>query len=1046
MGLSRFDHLLDPSRSSCVYALTVIDSLEAGTALLQLGASGAMKAFWNGRDVVSDSTYRRADPDRTVTRLRAREGPNRLLVKICSEEEGTLGLYARLTDERYRAWPTARSRMGDAAVFAAVVPASSASVRIRGPLETLVNEVEVRGRDADRQLLAASFLARTGAEARTSHRARDLARAACHRGRLKQACLLLNEVGLDRNERIEGVRTALELDPRDADVLLTMAREMLDGPEPRLARSFIEKALVLAPAEPEALALEAELTALMGFPRTALSEAMSLLEQHPRVPRLIALAADLAEQSGSAATAITMADRLLGVRFDDADSLELVARAALARGDTKALVARLEDLARLSPHDREVVYLAAELFEGAGKSGLAEELLRAWTEQAPHDPRGWKLLGLDLVRHGQREAGLTALGRAAMLKPQDSWLRDYLGHLEPRPRFEESFVVQPERFLSWRSPKGDEDVRYLVDQHVVRVHQSGLASRYRQIAVEINSRDAARRYRIRSIQLTPESQRLKVVAARVFRPDGAVENSVARGTVPVSEPWYRLYYDVVAEMIEMPPLEPGDVVELSYLIQDTAESNAFNDYFGDFVFIEEDVPKELWRYVLIAPQTRRFYFGPLPRKRVTHTSERDGQRIVELFESRDVPAILVEHDMPGLSSTAAYLHISTYENWEKLGNWYRGLIRHQLTTDERIRSQARRLVRGIGSDTERVRAIYEWVISSTRYVGLEFGIHGYKPYRAPLVVSRGFGDCKDKASLLVAMLGEVDIDAEFVLVRTRDLGAVKPLPASLAIFNHAIVHVRSPDIWLDGTAEHHGIRELPFGDQEATSLRIGTQRAVFGTTPAMPPDRNSETTTLDVLLDPDGDARLEVRTVIRGRDAAALRQTLEASHTRRERFESLLASSYHGARLGDLEVSDLERVSRPVNYSFTAYVPAYARLLDETLEVPADPGIDLTSRFARLASREQVLVVGPSFVSSRRAIVHVPSGHEVAHLPTPTEIDTRFGKLSLGVDVDGDEINLSRRFELAVDEVSPADYADFVVFAREVDDALAARIRLERRR
>ena len=70
------------------------------------------------------------------------------------------------------------------------------------------------------------------------------------------------------------------------------------------------------------------------------------------------------------------------------------------------------------------------------------------------------------------------------------------------------------------------------------------------------------------------------------------------------------------------------------------------------------------------------------------------------------------------------------------------------------------------TDEARVRAVYNFVVENTRYVGLEFGIHGYKPYKVTQVLARRFGDCKDKASLLLALLREVGVDADLVLVRT----------------------------------------------------------------------------------------------------------------------------------------------------------------------------------------------------------------------------------------------------------------------------------------
>src|SRR4029079_11975552 len=115
-------------------------------------------------------------------------------------------------------------------------------------------------------------------------------------------------------------------------------------------------------------------------------------------------------------------------------------------------------------------------------------------------------------------------------------------------------------------------------------------------------------------------------------------------------------------------------------------------------------------------------------------------------------------------------------------------------------------------------AVYNFVVTNTRYVALEFGIHGYKPYRVDRILARRFGDCKDKASLIHAMLKIAGVDSRMVLLRMRNLGYIGEEPASLAAFNHAIVYIPKYDKFLDGTAEFHASGELPSADRRGTGL------------------------------------------------------------------------------------------------------------------------------------------------------------------------------------------------------------------------------------
>ena len=130
-----------------------------------------------------------------------------------------------------------------------------------------------------------------------------------------------------------------------------------------------------------------------------------------------------------------------------------------------------------------------------------------------------------------------------------------------------------------------------------------------------------------------------------------------------------------------------------------------------------------------------------------------------------------------------------------------------------------------------MRAIHGLVVTGTRYVGLEFGIHGFQPYKVTQVLARKFGDCKDKATLMIALLREAGIDAELVLLRTRRGGRIEPAPASLAVFDHAIAYVPKLDLYLDGTAEFSGVAELPSQDQGVTVLRVGPRGSTLTETP-----------------------------------------------------------------------------------------------------------------------------------------------------------------------------------------------------------------------
>ena len=197
-----------------------------------------------------------------------------------------------------------------------------------------------------------------------------------------------------------------------------------------------------------------------------------------------------------------------------------------------------------------------------------------------------------------------------------------------------------------------------------------------------------------------------------------------------------------------------------------------------------------------------------------------------------------------------------------------------------------------------VAALHAFVVTQTRYVALEFGIHGYKPYPVDQVLERRFGDCKDKASLTHALLASVGIESRLVLLRMSHLGAVPDAPASLAVFNHAILRVPSLDLWLDGTADHSGTGEIPGADRGATVLVIepdGPPR--FGRLPLARPEENRSETAVAFRLAADGSATLEGSYLQAGARAPALRRAFQSEADRKPSLERSLGQLYPGLRV-----------------------------------------------------------------------------------------------------------------------------------------------------
>jgi hypothetical protein len=181
----------------------------------------------------------------------------------------------------------------------------------------------------------------------------------------------------------------------------------------------------------------------------------------------------------------------------------------------------------------------------------------------------------------------------------------------------------------------------------------------------------------------------------------------------------------------------------------------------------------------------------------------------------------------------ARLLISTFPDWRAFADWY-GRI-SQLTDEvtPEITTKAQELTRDAKDERGKVLAVYNYV-SGLRYVAIPLGVNSLRPHAAANVLRNQFGDCKDKANLLNALLHALEIRAHLVLV-PRFSQAYDAVPG--LAFNHAISRVTlgSEVLWVDTTDDVCRFGLLPPGDPGRKVLVIDGERPALCQLPTPEP-------------------------------------------------------------------------------------------------------------------------------------------------------------------------------------------------------------------
>jgi tetratricopeptide (TPR) repeat protein/transglutaminase-like putative cysteine protease len=1078
-----FVHLgatLRPTREVVAFALTSVEAPADQRVQLWFGASGAARVWVNGVVAVDDPTYHRARIDQHGATVTLRKGPNRFLVKLC-HQDGPLGFYLRLADARGEGL---KFTPGDP--FGPNVAPGPTPQRIEDAVALLTRRAAAaRGRSAPaaHAALAAAIQARAAGDENDRRAAAEAAQAAALLPRSVDAQLAAASLEEDRTRRRLILDTALRFAPDDPRLLRAIADDELEQGRPQAAARLLTRAVSAAPAWPEARVSLAGALERSGSVVQAALLAEETARLFPTSPAAVRGAARAAARLGRFDQAIARERTLLSLRLDDFPARSALVGHLLDRGDLAGAVALLEEGVRLAPNDLSLRLQLADLLAANDRMEEAEVAYARALALCPEDASAWERRGRARLSAGRAREAQEDLSRALALRPQNPTLKELVRSLTPdEERFWKPYQLDAAALAAKApAPTADEDAVILADVHVTRVLPTGLSSAYTQRIVKVLTRRGADAFRRQSLAWTPDRQELRVEQAVIVKPDGRTIESHDESVESASEPWYRLYYDLMARTLSFPALEAGDVLELSWRVDDTASENLLSDYFGDMTYVDETWRKARFDYVLLVPEARSIYANDPPG--VTHTvRDLPGGVKEHRYTARDLPRIVPEPAMPGWSEVARYLHVSTYQTWEQVNQFYWRLVRDQLKPTPEVRATAQRLsasvlsgVRGkhaastpslasgqaatsapplapgIGkAPTDRetrlalIRAAYDFVVTQTRYVGLEFGIHGYKPYRVDQILNRRFGDCKDKASLLHALLESMGIDSRLVLLRMRRLGRVAAMPASLSVFNHAILYVPEFDLWLDGTASYSGSRDLPGEDRGATVLVVnpdGPPR--FGTLPEARPDDNRLDADVKLALSADGGADVTGLWRAAGMEAPEYRRAYGTEDSRRALLEQTLGRLFPGARVDGVDVSDLTRIEDDVEVRFSAAIPRAAQPDGDGLRfTPFGSSTGYAESYASLSARKHPLELSGPRDTRFRYRYALPPGWRVVEMPEPAHLDGPLGSFEVRYQEEAGAVVAVGRVVVASRRVDVKDYPAFRDLMVQIDRAFARRVRI----
>ncbi|HEX2921642.1 MAG TPA: DUF3857 domain-containing protein [Bacteroidales bacterium] len=441
------------------------------------------------------------------------------------------------------------------------------------------------------------------------------------------------------------------------------------------------------------------------------------------------------------------------------------------------------------------------------------------------------------------------------------------------------------------------------------------------------------------------------------------------------------------------------------------------------------------------PENMKFKYDANYLKNKVDSVKSEGKNIFTWQES-NIPAIPLYISLEGIRTPAPYINAAPYDfeyngikgslaSWKTFGEWNYNLNKDRDFLSDKETEQIKKLVSGFSDEKQKIKAIYEYMQSRTRYVSIQIGIGGFQSALAKSVSESGFGDCKGLSNYTRALLKAADIESYLTFVSAGS--GIKDINPDFVDdqFDHVIlcVPLKADTVWLECTSQNLPYNYLGSFTCNRHVLLLTPDGGKIVKTPSFRKEQN--------ILKRTGSVTLNV---------------LAASHAN-------IKQEYSGYYFGEINKvlsNESEYEMKKLLYSAFEYPDFKVNSASYTEDKSSEPSallkyqVDIKN-FG--SSNGKSVYFMPSltkgdflphdslkleidFITSKIEIdsmtYSLPLNYKIDYQPENIQIENEFGKYLYSITSSGGEIVLYRRFELSKSKIPESEYTRFREFYNQV--------------
>lgn len=593
------------------------------------------------------------------------------------------------------------------------------------------------------------------------------------------------------------------------------------------------------------------------------------------------------------------------------------------------------------------------------------------------------------------------------------------------------------------------------EQHVTLNGDGKLVTVERQ-AVRILNREGRREAAAVAFYLSNFSQ-VRDFEAWLIAPGGAVKNYGKKETIDrISDP------DDIYDEGRIKIIDAGPDSDVGYVFGYTVTTDDRPLFYQDKWLFQDSLPTLFSKFTLTLPDGWR-------ANSITFNREEVKPQIsgtTYSWELRNLPPIAYEPMSPSFVNIAPRLAVNyapsnesqginrVFANWLEVSKWASGLHDPQVVVDDAVAIKAKELTANAKTEIEIIKAIGTYV-QNIQYISIDIGVgygNGMKPRPSNTVLSRGYGDCKDKANLMRAMLKVMKIDAYPIAIYSGDPNYVRKEWPSPGQFNHCIIAVRvsavttAPTVIehaklgrlliFDATDQFTPVGDLPDYLQGSFGLVAAGENGGLVEMPVTPADFNAWNRETEVSLAGDGSIKGVIKERISGQESRGARTMFRSlSNTDfNKSIERWLTRGATAVKLDKLTTKDRQSdAAFEMDVEFSA--PSYGQLMQNRLLVFKPTVASRTDSVYLTESDRKHPVMLDSNSFREKVTFSLPTEFKVDEVPEAVKIETGFGTYATNYEVKENKLHFTRSLTMKRGVVSVDRYKEVRDFFTRMLDA-----------